>query len=60
MDMKMLALTMGLGAAVGAVAIMMTPRQCTARKLAYKAAAKVEDAATEVIDQVSQKIDRMQ
>ena len=43
--MKAWALTLGLGAAVGAVAILMVPRDNPARKLAAKAAAKVEDAA---------------
>lgn len=48
MQMKGWALTMGVGAALGAVAIMMTPKQCTARKLANKAADKIEDAACKV------------
>ena len=37
-------ITMGLGAAVGAVAVLMMPRQNPARRLADKAAANVEDA----------------
>lgn len=60
MDMKVLAVTMGLGAAAGAVAIMMVPRQSAARKLAYKAAAKVEDAVMRVTDQIAQRVDQMQ
>lgn len=60
MDMKLLAVTLGLGAAAGAVAIMMAPHQCTARKLAYKAASKVEDAASQMVERVHQKIDHMQ
>lgn len=60
MQMKTWAATLGLGAAVGAVAIMMVPRQSSARKLAYKAAAKVEDAATQAVEKISQKIDQMQ
>ena len=59
MDMKTWALTLGVGAAAGAVAIMMLPRQSTARQLAYKAAAKVEDAASMMADKISQKIDTM-
>ena len=47
---------MGIGAAVGAVAIMMTPKQCTARKLANKAADKVEDAACKVSDKLNQQL----
>lgn len=59
MNMKVLAATMGLGAAAGAVAIMMVPRQSAARKLAYKAAARVEDAATTMVDRISQKVEQM-
>jgi hypothetical protein len=39
---------MGVGAAVGAVAVMMLPKQSPVRKLADKAANKVEDAAAMV------------
>lgn len=55
MNMKSLALTMGLGAAAGAVAIMMFPRQSAPRKLADKAANAVEDAAQQVADKLMQK-----
>lgn len=48
MKLKGLAITMGVGAAVGAVAIMMLPKQSPVRKLANKAADKVEDAAYSV------------
>ena len=48
------ALTMGLGAAAGAVAIMMFPRQSTPRKLADKAAIAVEDAAQQVAGKLMQ------
>ena len=48
MNMKSWALTMGLGAVAGAVAIMLFPRQSTPRKLADKAAIAVEDAAQQV------------
>ena len=48
MNMKGWALTMGIGAAAGAVAIMMLPRQSAPRKLANKAASAVEDAAQQV------------
>ena len=57
MQMKGWALTMGIGAAVGAVAIMMLPRQSTARKLASKAADSVENAAQQVTDNLTQKMD---
>lgn len=53
MGVKSLALSMGVGAAVGAVAVMMMPRNNPVRKLATKAAATVEDAATKVGDKVS-------
>ena len=42
MTMAKWAITLGIGAAAGAVALMMTPKQSSARKLADKAACKVE------------------
>ena len=54
--MKAWAISMGIGAAVGAVAIMMMPQNNPTRKLAQKAATKVEDAATKVGTAVSQKL----
>ncbi len=57
MTLKCLAITMGVGVAVGAVAIMMTPKTCSARKLANKAAVKVEDAAMMLGDMISDKMD---
>lgn len=51
------AITMGVGAAVGAVAAMMLPKQSTARKLVNKAACAVEDAAYSVSDKLSNKLD---
>ena len=59
MEMKTWAVTLGLGAAAGAVAVMMLPRQSSARRLAYRAAAKVEDAASMMADKINQKIDSM-
>ncbi len=50
MHVKGWALTMGLGAAAGAVAILMMPRTNPTRKLAAKAADKVEDLAWKVSD----------
>ncbi len=52
MKMKGLAVTMGIGAAAGAVAILMMPRHNPARKLAEKAANKVENAAAKATDKV--------
>ncbi len=58
-EMKLtgVAITMGIGAAVGAVAIMMLPQKSTVRKLANKAADKVEDAAWMVTDKVTRTMD---
>lgn len=57
MQMKGWAITMGIGAAAGAVAVMMLPKQSTARKLVNKAADKVEDAVQMVTDKVTREID---
>lgn len=57
MHLKGWAITMGVGAAVGAVAVMMMPRNNPARKLAVQAANKVEDAAWKVTDKMNQKFD---
>lgn len=57
MKMTGWAVTMGIGAAVGAVAVMLLPRQSTARKLVNKAAYAVEDAAQEVGNKLAQKMD---
>ncbi len=54
MQVKGMVLSMGVGAAVGAVAILMMPRKNPARKLAAQAADKVEDAAMKVSDKISQ------
>jgi len=57
MKMKGLAITMGLGAAAGAVAIMMMPRNNPTRRLAAKAANKVEEAAWKVSDKLTHEFD---
>lgn len=57
MQMKGWALGMGIGAAVGAVAVLLLPRQCAARRLADKAAAAVEDAAHQVSNKLVDKMD---
>lgn len=59
MKMKGWAITMGIGAAAGAVAIMMMPRNNPARKLAVQAADKVEHAAWKVTDKLTDKLDMM-
>ena len=48
---------MGLGAAAGAVAILMMPKTNPTRKLADKAAAKAENAAQKLGNKLSQKMD---
>lgn len=57
MSMKSLALSMGLGAAAGAVAILMMPKNNPTRKLAAKAANKVEDTAWKMADKMSREFD---
>lgn len=57
MQIKGWAITMGIGAAAGAVAILMMPKNNPARKLAAQAANKVEDAAWKVSDKLTNKID---
>ena len=54
MKAKGLAITMGVGAAVGAVAIMMMPKNNPTRRLAAKAANKVEEAACRATDKITQ------
>ena len=56
MGIKSLAVTMGVGAAVGAVGILMLKQNNPARKLASQAAAKVENAAQRVTDKLTQKM----
>ena len=57
MQVKTWALTLGVGAAVGAVAIMMMPRTNPTRRLAVKAANKIEDAAWRVSDKLTSEFD---
>ncbi len=57
MSCKGVLLGMALGASVGAVAVMMLPGNCMVRKLACKAADKVEDAAWRLGDKMAQEFD---
>lgn len=57
MTVKGFALTMGIGAAAGAVAILMMPRNNPTRKLATQAADKVEDVAMKATNKLVQKMD---
>lgn len=57
MDVKAWAVTMGLGAAAGAVGILMMSRSNPTRKIAAQAADKIEDAAWKVSDKLTRKYD---
>lgn len=59
MNVKGWAITAGVGAAAGAVAILMMPRTNPTRRLAAKAANKMEDAAWKVSDTITRKMDSM-
>ncbi|MBQ2245248.1 MAG: hypothetical protein II320_05330 [Oscillospiraceae bacterium] len=57
MGVKTLALTMGIGAAAGAVAILMMPKSDPTRRLAAKAADKVENAMWKLGDKMERTLD---
>ena len=57
MSMKSVIASMGVGAAAGAVAVLMMPRTNPTRRLAAKAANKVEDVAWKVSDKLTQQMD---
>ena len=57
MRTKGFVITMGIGAAVGAVAIMMMPKNNPTRRLAAKAANKMEEAAWKVSDKLTHEFD---
>ena len=57
MDFNSIALTAGLGAAAGMVAVLAMPKNNPTRKLAAKAADKVEDLAQQVSDTITEKMD---
>jgi len=57
MHMRGWAITAGLGAVAGAVAILMMPKNNPARRMAAKAAHKVEDAAYTVSSKLTQEFD---
>lgn len=59
MTLKSIAMTAGIGAAAGAVAVLMMPHNNPTRKLAAKAANKMEDVAWKVSDTISEKMDSM-
>ena len=57
MGVKGLAISMGIGAAAGAVAILMMPKSNPTRQLAGKAACKVEDAALKATEKLTRKME---
>ena len=57
MQLKGFALALGIGAAVGAVAILALPRNNPTRRLAAKAADKVEDMAWKVSNKINDELD---
>lgn len=57
MSGKLWAATLGLSAVAGAVAVLAMPKNNTARKLAEKAADKVEDATWKLTDKMSRQMD---
>ena len=59
MNVKGWAITAGIGAAAGAVAVLMMPRTNPTRRLATKAANKMEDVAWKVSDTISHKMDSL-
>jgi len=59
MSMKTIIASMGVGAAAGAVAVLMMPRNNPTRRLAAKAANKMEDVAWMVTDKLNETLDTM-
>ena len=57
MDAKGWAITAGISAAAGAVAVLMMPRTNPTRRLAAKAANKMEDMAWKLSDSISNQSD---
>ncbi len=56
MKMTGWAITLGLSAAAGAVALMMTPKQSSARRLADKAACKVEGMMSDATNMLNKEM----
>ena len=53
MNVKGWAITAGISAAAGAVAVLMMPKNNPARKIAAKAANKMEDVAWKIEDKMN-------
>lgn len=59
MSAKAWVISAGVGAAAGMVAVLMMPRNNPTRKLAAKAADKMEDVAWKISDTLSDKFEDM-
>ena len=57
MNLKGLGIALGVGAAAGAVAILAMPRNNPTRRLAAKAADKVEDMVWSVTNKMNDELD---
>ena len=57
MHLKGLAIALGVGAAAGAVAILAMPKNNPTRRLAAKAADKMEDVAWRVSNKICDELD---
>lgn len=57
MHVKGLAIALGVGAAAGAVAILAMPKNNPTRRLAAKAADKMEDVAWKVSNKITDEFD---
>jgi len=57
MNLKGLGIALGIGAAAGAVAILAMPKNNPTRRLAAKAADKVEDIVWNVTNRMSDELD---
>lgn len=59
MDTRLWTLTLALGAAVGALAILMMPKSNPTRRFMTKAAGKVEDTLCDIGDKISDEFDKL-
>ena len=59
MEIKGWAITAGIGVAVGAVAVLMMPRNNPVRKMAAKAANKAQDVAWKMEDKITSVTDEL-
>lgn len=51
--MKLWSAALGVGMAAGAVAVMMLPKNCAARRMATQAAEKAQDVVDGVMDKMT-------